>query len=191
MNQKLEDFFHSLDRSYFIDHPAKSMAAMDVALPIGFDQTISQPSLVRYMTEALSLEADARVLEIGTGSGYQTAFLAEFSLHVYTIERIEHLSITARERLDALGYRNISYCIGDGSSGWKDQAPYDRIIVTAAPVRMPKDIVKQLAPQGTMILPLGQPGRQQLYKIQKDQQGVVHTETLLNVAFVQLQGKYL
>ena len=191
MNQHLRDFFHGLDRAYFIDHPSKSMAAVDAALPIGYDQTISQPSLVLYMTDALELDSQARVLEIGTGSGYQTAFLAEFSHSVYTVERIEELSVKAQARLDALGYTNITYMIGDGSSGWQEYAPYDRIIVTAAPSRLPQDIVSQLDLNGIMILPVGPPGHQRLKRLHRDQHGDVSTKTLLNVAFVQLHGKYL
>ena len=155
MDRKIVDFFHSLDRSLFIDNENKAFASLDAPLPIGFGQTISQPSLVVRMTDWLHLDAYCRVLEIGTGSGYQTAFLAEFSGQVYTVERIPELSAAAQSRLKALGYNNINYRIGDGSVGWIEEAPFDRIMVTAAPLQMPDDLVAQLAPGGVMVIPVG------------------------------------
>ncbi|OHD29557.1 MAG: protein-L-isoaspartate O-methyltransferase [Spirochaetes bacterium GWC2_52_13] len=166
------------------------MAKLDRPLPIGHGQTISQPSLVVYMTAQLQLAKTTRVLEIGTGSGYQTAFLAEFSKEVYTVELRGDLGDSARERLDALGYRNIRYKLGDGSLGWVEHAPYERILVTAAPKRMPEDLIGQLAPEGIMILPLGPPGYQQLLMVTKDKEGGVTQTKLLDVAFVELVGKY-
>ena len=190
MDRKLVDFFHTLDRSVFIDNENKALAQLDAPLPIGFGQTISQPSLVVRMTDWLNLESQSRVLEIGTGSGYQTAFLAEFSSQVYTIERIPELAATAQSRLENLGYTNIHYKIGDGSVGWAEEAPFDRIIVTAAPQRMPDDVVSQLAPGGVMVLPVGPSGWQQLLRITRDTQGQLHTQTLADVAFVAMIGKY-
>ena len=190
MDRALEEFFHVLNRAQFIDNECKSLAALDTALPIGFGQTISQPSLVLYMTDALQLDTHCSVLEIGTGSGYQTAFLAQFAAKVYTIERIRELGETAKTRLDALGYRNIEYKIGDGSSGWKDYAPFDRIIVTAAPRIIPEDLIEQLAPNGYMILPVGPPGLQQLLLIHRDSEHKIHQRCLLDVAFVEMKGKY-
>jgi protein-L-isoaspartate(D-aspartate) O-methyltransferase len=190
MDRKLVDFFHTLDRSVFIDNENKALAQLDAPLPIGFGQTISQPSLVVRMTDWLNLESQSRVLEIGTGSGYQTAFLAEFSGQVYTIERIPELAATAQSRLENLGYNNIHYKIGDGSVGWVEEAPFDRIIVTAAPQRMPDDVVSQLAPGGVMVLPVGPSGWQQLLRITRDTQGQLHTQTLADVAFVAMIGKY-
>ena len=190
MDKALEKFFHSLDRALFIDNECKSFAMLDTALPIGFSQTISQPSLVLYMTDALQLNTSCSVLEIGTGSGYQTAFLAQFAARVYTIELIEELSNKARVRLDALGYRNIEYKIGDGSTGWKEYAPFDRIIVTAAPRLMPEDVIEQLAPNGIMVLPVGPPGLQQLMLLYRDSEKKIHRRFLLDVAFVEMKGKY-
>ncbi|NLV84193.1 MAG: protein-L-isoaspartate(D-aspartate) O-methyltransferase [Spirochaetales bacterium] len=190
MDRALEEFFHVLDRAQFIDNKCKSFAALDTALPIGFGQTISQPSLVLYMTDALQLDTHCSVLEIGTGSGYQTAFLAQFAAKVYTIERIRELGETAKTRLDALGYRNIEYKIGDGSTGWQDYAPFDRIIVTAAPRVIPEDLIEQLAPNGYMILPVGPPGLQQLLLIHRDSEHSLHQRCLLDVAFVEMKGKY-
>ena len=190
MDRKLVDFFHSLDRSLFIDNENKAFASLDAPLPIGFGQTISQPSLVVMMTELLALDRTGKVLEIGTGSGYQTAFLAEFSGQVYTIERISELAVAAQSRLNALGYTNIHYKIGDGSVGWIEQAPFDRIIVTAAPKRMPDDLVAQLAPGGVMVIPVGPSGWQQLLRITRDFQGGLHTDNRAEVAFVPMVGKY-
>ena len=120
---ELLDFYHRLDRSYFIDDEEyKKYANLDRPLPIGYEQTISQPSLVLKMTRELDPDKTSRVLEIGTGSGYQTALLAEFSHRVYTVERIKELSEKAKEKLDRLGYTNIRYKIGDGSEGWSENA---------------------------------------------------------------------
>ncbi len=190
MDEKLLQFFHSLDRSLFIDNRYKPLAKLDRPLPIGHGQTISQPSLVVYMTAHLQLAKTTKVLEIGTGSGYQTAFLAEFSKEVYTVELCGDLGNSARKRLDALGYRNIRYKLGDGSLGWSEHAPYERILVTAAPKRMPEDLGVQLTPEGIMILPLGPPGYQQLVMVTKDNEGGVTQTKLLDVAFVELVGKY-
>ena len=190
MDQKLVDFFKRLDRSLFIDNENKSLAHYDSPLPIGFGQTISQPSLMVMMTDKLALDPSCRVLEIGTGSGYQTAFLAEFSKEVYTIERIPELATAARDRLENLGYTNIHYKIDDGSVGWIEHAPFDRIMVTAAPLAMPDDLIAQLALKGIMILPVGPQGWQQLIQVTRDAQDDLHTLKLADVAFVPMVGKY-
>jgi protein-L-isoaspartate(D-aspartate) O-methyltransferase len=188
--QQLIQFFRNLDRSYFIEGPAKDLAGLDQALPIGHGQTISQPSLVVEMTWHLGLEPGYKVLEIGTGSGYQTAFLAEFGGRVYSVERLEVLAAQARERLKTLGYKNITFRTGDGSSGWPDAAPFDRIIVTAAALQIPEELVEQLACNGRMILPVGSPGDQDLLLIQKDAEGRISRKVLTKVVFVELVGKY-
>ncbi len=190
MDEKLIRFFHSLDRSYFIEGANRVLSTLDAPLPIGYGQTISQPSLVLYMTDKLRLDKELRVLEIGTGSGYQSVFLAEFAKEVYTVELIEDLSDKARKRLQNLSYHNVHYKIGDGSLGWKESAPYDRIMVTAAPRLMPQELIGQLAPRGLMIIPLGPSGNQVLMQITKDAQGGIHEKRLLDVAFVELVGKY-
>jgi protein-L-isoaspartate(D-aspartate) O-methyltransferase len=186
MDEKLLQFFSSLDRSRFVDEPYKALSSLDRPLPIGYGQTISQPSLVAYMTEQLELDKTHTVLEIGTGSGYQSAFLAEFSGEVYTVERIGELSKKAEERLSSLGYRNIHYRVADGNLGWPEHAPFDRIMVTAAPKDIPKSLLDQLAPEGIMIIPVGPQGWQELLKVTKDRHGSVSERKLLDVAFVEL-----
>ncbi len=190
MNKILKKFFDTLDRSYFIDNEFKCFACLDRALPIGHEQTISQPSLVLKMTENLNLNEKCKVLEIGTGSGYQTAFLAEFAKEVYTIERIEELGAKAREKLERLGYKNIFYKIGDGSEGWPQYAPYDRIIVTAAAGKIPDELIDQLNVGGIMIIPVGAEGSQELKLINRDLDGNVSTTTIGYVVFVEMKGKY-
>lgn len=190
MDQKLVDFFKSLDRSFFIDNKFKEYAYLDRPLPIGYEQTISQPSLVLEMTDRLDLNENCRVLEIGTGSGYQTALLAEFSGEVYTVERIRELAESARKKLEYLVYTNICYRIDDGSAGWEEHAPYDRIIVTAAAEIMPETLINQLATGGIMIIPVGPRSMQQLKLITRDLEGNLHIETIGEVAFVEMKGKY-
>lgn len=190
MDEALLQFYISLDRSLFLDTQYKGLAKLDRPLPIGLGQTISQPSLVLYMTQQLDLKKTHKVLEIGTGSGYQSAFLAEFCSELYTVELLSELQKQAKERLLGLGYQNIHYKVGDGSLGWAEHAPYDRIMVTAAPKRMPLQLIEQLAPRGIMILPVGPLGWQELIRVAKDERGEVHQSKLLDVAFVQLVGEY-
>lgn len=186
MDKAVVEFLRTLDRSLFLDGAVKQYANYDGPLPIGFDQTISQPSLVAYMTDALDLSTHHKVLEIGTGSGYQTAFLAHFAKEVVTVERIEELSLSAQERLSDLGYTNITYIIGDGTKGWEENAPYDRIIVTAAPREIPPLLLEQLAIGGVMVIPYGRRGYQELVLIQKKKDASISTTKLLDVAFVPL-----
>jgi len=185
----LEDFFHHLDRSQFMTGYT-SMAHLDEALPIGYGQTISQPSLVLAMTKTLNLTSDSRVLEIGTGSGYQTCLLAEFSKVLYTIERIPQLRLTAEERLTTMGYTNIHFIDGDGSIGWAEAAPYDRIIVTAAAAQVPEELTNQLAPEGIMVIPVGTAAYQNICLVCKDIDENVYNKMLEAVRFVPLVGKY-
>lgn len=165
----------------------KHLAGADMPCPIGHGQTISQPSLVLSMTLALELGPEHEVLEIGTGSGFQTAMLAEFSKSVYTVERIEALYERARDRLRAEGFSNIHFRYGDGSQGWMERAPFDRIIVTAAAKETPKTLVDQLAPGGRMIVPVGDDFAQELKLIEKERDGSVHTSLLEYVRFVKLR----
>ena len=190
IKQNLMDFFNSLDRSFFIDNEFRDYASLDRALPIGYEQTISQPSLVLKMIDRLNLDKNCRVLEIGTGSGYQTAFLAEFSGEVYTVERIKELAESAREKLERMGYTNICYRVDDGSTGWVEHAPYDRIIVSAAAEKIPEELINQLRAGGIMIVPVGPRGLQQLKFIARDLEGKIQSETIGMVTFVEMKGKY-
>ena len=190
MDEALLQFFTSLDRSLFLGMQYKGLAKLDRPLPIGLGQTISQPSLVLYMTQQLDLKKNQKVLEIGTGSGYQSAFLAEFCAELYTVELLAELQKQAKERLRGLGYHNIHYKVGDGSLGWAEHAPYERIMVTAAAKRMPLPLIEQLAPGGIMIIPVGPLGWQELMQVTKDNEGNIEQKKLLDVAFVELVGKY-
>jgi len=184
------DYYHQLDRSFFIDNENKRWAGLDEPLPIGYGQTISQPSLVLAMTCWLEPGLNDRILEIGTGSGYQTALLARFADEVYTVERIADLSRRAQDRLDQLGFSNIRFHIGDGSLGWPEFAPYDKIMVTAAATRVPAELLDQLKPGGRMIIPVGAPGLQELLLVIRDLDGHYRQKTIERVVFVELKGKY-
>jgi protein-L-isoaspartate(D-aspartate) O-methyltransferase len=186
----LTNFFQRLDRSLFLDNEYKPYVRFDMPLPIGSEQTISQPSLVANMTLMLNPQNNSRVLEIGTGSGYQTAFLAEFSKEVYTIERLQEFTDKARERLNTLGYDNVYYRTGDGSEGWLEQAPFDRIIVTAAAGTMPDALVAQLVAKGRMVVPVGKPNIQILKLVCKDASGIVSIRDTEMVRFVEMKGRY-
>jgi len=165
-------------------------AYSDQPLAIGLGQTISQPYIVAYMTEALELGAESRVLEIGTGSGYQAAVCAEIAQEVYTIEILEELAESAGERLKELGYRNVFVKAADGYFGWKQKGPFDAIIVTCAAGFVPPPLIEQLKPNGRMILPLGSPfGVQTLVLITKDDKGKVRSRRLLPVRFVPMLGR--
>lgn len=191
MDQKaLMDFFRQFDRSLFVGDENKMFASNDMPLPIGNGQTISQPTLVAEMTRLLEPEKDSRVLEIGTGSGYQTAFLAEFSGEIYTVERFREFTDKARRRLTDLGYTNVFYKTGDGSEGWSEQAPFDRIIVTAAAGTMPEALVDQLGAGGRMLVPVGNPGFQVLKLVSKDTDGMASVRDIEMVRFVEMKGRY-
>ncbi|WP_083509184.1 protein-L-isoaspartate(D-aspartate) O-methyltransferase [Planococcus rifietoensis] len=187
--QDITAYFRSLDRGSFMDRHQQD-AGRDEALPIGYGQTISQPSLVLEMTVALALDDHHKVLEIGTGSGFQTALLAAFSREVYTVEKIPQLAESAKKRLEAKEFKNISFLLGDGSLGWPEHAPYDRIIVTAAASDIPKELVDQLADGGRMIIPVGSRYSQDLLAIDKTIDGKLEKTALEAVRFVPLKGKY-
>ncbi|MFS8629636.1 MAG: protein-L-isoaspartate(D-aspartate) O-methyltransferase [Bacillales bacterium] len=188
--QELEKFFRSLDRSFFLEGEMKKYADLDEPLPIGFGQTISQPSLVLKMTKLLAPEKDSKVLEIGTGSGFQTAILAKMSAKVFTVEKIDELMEKAKKRLKALGFSNIYFKVGDGSKGWREYAPYDRIMVTAAARVLPDELVEQLANGGRMVIPIGPPLQlQELKLITKTDDGDIQIKTAGWVKFVELKGE--
>lgn len=171
-------------RHLFVPEGMRGCAHADEPLPIGQGQTISQPYIVAYMTEALGLQGGERVLEIGTGSGYQTAVLAEIVREVWTVEIVENLSLQAHSILDSLGYANIRYRVGDGSGGWPESAPFDAVMVTAAAARMPESLKEQLGPGGRMIIPVGT-DVQELFLVRREKKGLTR-ERLLAVRFVPL-----
>jgi protein-L-isoaspartate(D-aspartate) O-methyltransferase len=173
-------------RDLFTPDLFKERAWEDSALPIACGQTISQPYIVGLMTQALTLEPRARVLEVGTGSGYQTAVLSRLSRLVYTVERYRTLKREAEARFKALELTNIITKFGDGGLGWPEQAPFDRILVTAAAPSEPKTLLKQLKPSGVLVAPVGKGPVQKLVRYAGDGAGAFHAETLCEVRFVPL-----
>jgi protein-L-isoaspartate(D-aspartate) O-methyltransferase len=185
------EVIRSLDRAEFVPEAMRSEAGKDAPLPIGHGQTISQPFIVAYMTQALSPQPGERVLEIGTGSGYQTAVLARLCGEVYTVESVPELAGPARERLGRLGLHNIHYRVGDGTAGWPEVAPFDAIIGTAAPERLPPALYQQLRPGGRLVLPVGPlQGSQELIRVTRPLAAgeSPRVERLLGVRFVPMRS---
>jgi len=176
-------------RHLFVSEALRDQAYGDFPLPIGRQQTISQPYIVAEMTQSLELKKDDRVLEIGTGSGYQAAILAEIVYRVYTIERINSLYINARRLFDQLKYHNILTRYSDGTTGWRDESPFDAIIVTAGSPSIPQVLVDQLAVGGRLVLPVGGEHSQELIRLVKDEEGI-HQTGLGGCRFVKLVGEY-
>jgi protein-L-isoaspartate(D-aspartate) O-methyltransferase len=176
-----------VERHRFVPEKYLGSAYSDQPLPIGEGQTISQPYIVALMTELLELKGDERVLEIGTGSGYQAAILAELANEVYSVEIVETLASMAKKRLSELGYQNVTVKAGDGYLGWPETAPFDAIIVTAAPDHIPKPLVEQLKEGGRMIVPVGS-YTQELKKIVK-RSGKIETTNIIPVVFVPMTGE--
>jgi protein-L-isoaspartate(D-aspartate) O-methyltransferase len=170
-------------REEFIPENERAESYADGPLPIGHGQTISQPYVVAFMTEKLQPRPEDRVLEIGTGSGYQAALLAELVAEVYSIEIVEPLAKTAETTLQRLGYKNVHLKVGDGYKGWPEQAPFDAIIVTCAPDHLPQPLVDQLKEGGRMIIPVGESLAQQLFLLEK-RNGQVRQSAVLDVRFV-------
>ena len=178
-------------RHEFVPKDLQYVAYENRPLPIGHGQTISQPYIVAIMTNLLNVEKNDRVLEIGTGSGYQIAVLAELVKKAYSIEIIEPLGKQAKTRLEQLGYDNIELKIGDGYYGWEEHAPFDAIMVTAAASHIPPPLIRQLKPGGRMLIPVGSRFTiQELLLVEKSEHGEVSTRQLLPVAFVPLTGKH-
>jgi len=185
-DQRVLEAIETVPREIFLEKVFAGRAYDDNALPIACGQTISQPFIVAYMTDRLKLDKRHKVLEIGTGSGYQTTILSQLCRRVYTIERYRTLSTQAAERFKTLKLTNITQMVGDGVKGWPKQAPFDRIIVTAAAAEVPPALLEQMAEGGIMIIPLDTaPGRQDLVRITRDAQGY-ERERLLPVRFVPL-----
>jgi protein-L-isoaspartate(D-aspartate) O-methyltransferase len=182
------DAMRKVPRHLFVPEAQRGDAYLDHPLPIGHGQTISQPYIVAFMTQALDLRPTDRVLEIGTGSGYQAAVLGELVKDVYTIEIVEPLAERARTTLSSLGYRNVHVRAGNGYLGWPDQAPFDRVMVTAAPDEVPPALVEQLRVGGLMAIPVGGAGFQELRILRKTEKGI-ETLTTLPVSFVPMTGK--
>ena len=176
-------------RHLFVSEALWDQAYGDYPLPIGAQQTISQPYIVAEMTQALQLTEDDRVLEIGTGSGYQAAILAEIGYRVYTVERIHTLYIAARRLFDRLHYHNIIMRYSDGSAGWEAEAPFDAIIVTAGAPEIPQSLVSQLGPGGRLVIPVGDQHTQELVRIYRDEHGIQRT-SLGGCRFVKLIGEH-
>jgi protein-L-isoaspartate(D-aspartate) O-methyltransferase len=176
-------------RHLFVPQEYRELAYVNTPLYIGFDQTISQPYIVAHMSEQLELKPEHRVLEIGTGSGYQAAVLAELCDQVYTIEIVPELGIRAEKLLKELGYEQVQVRIGNGYLGWPEAAPFDRIIVTCAPERIPEPLMEQLVPGGKMIIPVGsQLGAQYLVEVKKDRRGKMTEREYYPVRFVPMTG---
>jgi len=176
-------------REEFVPEPYQSRAYADGPLPIGMDQTISQPYIVALMTQELRLDKNCEVLEIGTGSGYQTAVLSRLVKKVYTIERFSGLAESAKAVLEKLGVKNVQFHVGDGSCGWPEQKFFDRIMITAAVPRMPAPVFEQLVESGLMIVPVGFEGVQQLVICEK-RKGQPIERVICDVRFVKLLGRY-
>jgi protein-L-isoaspartate(D-aspartate) O-methyltransferase len=175
-------------RHEYVPIELQPYAYANVPLPIGFDKTISQPFIVALMTDLLDIRADETVLEIGTGLGYQAAILAELARKVYSVEIIEELARQAKRRLGRQGYANIELRVGNGYHGWPEHAPFDKVIVTAAPDLIPTPLIHQLKAGGKMVIPAGLPEAQQLVLVEKDRQGRVTTKEILRVRFSELEG---
>ena len=175
-------------RHEFVPLEVQPYAYLNRPLPIGFDKTISQPLMVAVMTDLLEVKPDDVILEIGTGLGYQAAMLAELGGKIYTVEIIDELAQRAVQRLKREGYTNIEVRVGNGYFGWPEHAPFEKIIVTAAPDLIPPPLINQLKPGGRMVIPVGLPDAQRLVVVDKDMNGRVRTREIMQVLFSMLEG---
>lgn len=189
-DERVLEAMRETPRHLFVPGPMRSQAYTDHALPIAGEQTISQPYVVARMTELLEVGPEHSVLEIGTGSGYQTAILARLARRVYSLERVPELAKQAIRRMRELGFDNVKIQIFDGTVGWSEAAPFDRILVTAAAPRAPAPLVEQLAPRGRMVIPEGDRGSQRLMVYIKDARGRLQSAAGEGVAFVPLIGRH-
>jgi len=188
-DQRVLTAFYKVEREKFVPSEVRKDAYEDFPLSIGEGQTISQPYMVALMTQSLRLEGKERVLEIGTGSGYQTAILAELSKEVYSVERIKILAERTEKLLKKLGYNNIKIFLSNGTLGWKEFSPYDRILVTAGAREIPQPLIDQLKEEGIMVIPVGNIYSQDLMVIKREKTGI-KTVTVEKCVFVPLIGKY-
>jgi len=189
LDARVLEAMRKVPREEFVEEALRDRAYGDHPLPIGEGQTISQPYMVALMTDLLGLTGTEKVLEIGTGSGYQTAVLAELARRVCSVERIPFLAARARATLERLGYTNVWVCIANGTLGWPDEAPFDRILITAAAPVLPSPLFDQLAEAGRMVLPIGDAAAQTLTVVEKVN-GVMRTKAETGCVFVKLIGKY-
>ncbi len=187
-DERVLEAMMAVPREDFVPASQRHDAYADRALPVGHGQTISQPYIVAHMTEQLSVAPESRVLEIGTGTGYQTAILARLAHHVFTVERIAALQEEAKERLTALATKNVSYVVCDGSVGLPEHAPFDRIIVTAGAPSVPESLTAQLADAGILVVPVGERHAQTIYRVARGGARLIETATL-PCRFVQLIGR--
>jgi len=188
IDQRVLDAMLTVPREQFIPENVRAAAYDDRALPIGYDQTISQPYIVAYMTQHLAITPEARVLEIGTGTGYQTALLTLLAGHIYTVERIAALRERAAANLDAVNITGVTMSVGDGSLGWREHAPYDRILATAGAPTVPEPLVEQLVDGGIMVLPVGAQAEQTIVRVVRKGNRTIETP-MLACRFVKLIGE--
>lgn len=188
LQARVLDAMHKVPRHLFVPKRLAALAYQDTPLPIGFDKTISQPFICALMTDLLDPSPGDTVLEIGTGFGYQTAILAELAGQVSTVEIVEEFSSRAEAVLGQLGYSNVGFRVGDGSRGWVEYAPFHKIMLTAAPERVPSALVDQLKPGGRMVLPVGPAEDQQLTVLDKDAGGIIHERAVIPVCFSGLEA---
>jgi len=183
-DERVLEAMRTVPRHLFVPPDLVPKAYDDTPLPIGYDQTISQPYIVALMTALARPRATDRVLEVGTGCGYQAAVLAQLARHVYTMELVQPLAADSSRRLASLGYTNVTVREGDAHAGWPSEAPFDIVVVTAAPEAIPQSLVDQLRPAGRLVLPVGETHRQVLQVVEKDEDGRVHTRNAAEVRFV-------
>ncbi len=188
LEERVLTVMRRIPRHLFVPQEIAHLAYHDMPLPIGFEKTISQPYICALMTDLLGPQPHETVLEIGTGLGYQTAVLAELAAHVWSVEIVEELAEAAQLRLDAMGYTNVNIKIGDGSRGWAEHAPFDKIMVTAAAEQVPGALLEQLKPGGRLLMPLGPADDQQLTVVDKDAGGSIQTRSVIPVRFTRLES---
>ena len=188
-DQRVLAAFYKVEREKFVPSEVRNNAYQDFPLSIGEGQTISQPYMVALMTQSLELKGDEKILEIGTGSGYQTAILAELARKVYSVERMRALAERARKLLEKLGYSNVKILLGDGTLGWEESSPYDRILVTAGARDIPRPLTDQLEEGGVMVIPVGNSYSQDLEVVRK-RKNHIKTAMVEKCVFVPLIGKY-
>ena len=187
INERLASALGEVPRHLFVPQQVTNLAYHDTPLPIGFDKTISQPFIGALMIELLAPQPEESVLEVGTGLGYQAAVLAKLADRVWSVEIVEEFTLVAKSRLSGLGLTNVSIRVGDGSRGWPEHAPFDKILVTAAAKRPPERLLEQLKPGGRMVIPIGPAEAQRLTLLMKDFEGRIELREVIPVRFTQLE----